>query len=110
MKSEDDWEYIEKTGYKNQLFIIGGGHCALSFSRLMGQMDFYIRVYDEREILKTMMENESAHEKFFVNDYSELANLIPPGNNHYVVIMTFGYRTDDIALRAILEKEFKYLG
>src|SRR5258706_8738046 len=110
IKSQEDWEYTEKTGYKNQLFIIGGGHCALSLSRLMSQMDFYIRVYDERKNLKTMIANESAHEKYFVREYSELNNLIPPGNNHYVVIMSFGYRTDDIALRAILDKEFKYLG
>jgi len=110
IRSEQDWQYTEKTGYKNQLFIIGGGHCALAFSNLMSEMDFYIRLYDERENLKTVMENKSAHEKHFINDYSELSNIIPAGNNHYVVIMTFGYRTDDAALRAVIDKEFKYLG
>jgi xanthine dehydrogenase accessory factor len=110
MQSEQDWEYVEKTGYKNVLFIIGGGHCALAFSKLMKAMDFYVRVYDERKDLKTMLENESAHEKHFINDYSELNSMIPEGNNHYVVIMTFGYRTDDIAVRAIINKDFKYLG
>ena len=68
-QSEDDWLYKEKTGYKNQLFIIGGGHCALAFSKLMRSMDFYIRVYDDRKDLKTMVENEAAHEKYFVDDY-----------------------------------------
>ena len=110
MNSAEDWLYQEKIGFKNQLFIIGGGHCALSFSKLMSEMDFYIRVYDERKNLKTMVENETAHEKHFIDDYAELDSLIPAGNNHYVVIMTFGYRTDDIALRAILKKDFKYLG
>ena len=110
MKSDQNWFYEEKIGYKNQLFIIGGGHCALAFSKLMGDMDFYIRVYDERENLKTMLENGAAHERHFINNYSELNNLIPSGSNHYVVIMTFGYRSDDIALRALLPKEFKYLG
>ena len=108
--SEDDWLYKEKTGYKNQLFVIGGGHCALAFSKLMSSMDFYIRVYDERKNLKTMLQNKSAHEKHIINNYTELNELIPSGNNHYVVIMTFGYRTDDIALRALLNKQFKYLG
>src|SRR6185369_10685802 len=60
MKSEEDWEFREKTGYKNQLTIIGGGHCALAFSQLMSGMDYYIRVYDERMDLKTMVENEWA--------------------------------------------------
>lgn len=108
--SESDWLYKEKTGYKNRLFIIGGGHCALAFSRLMRGMDFYIRVYDDRPGLKTMEANDTAHERHLVNDYTELNNLIPEGEQHYVVIMTFGYRSDDIALRAILSKSFKYLG
>jgi xanthine dehydrogenase accessory factor len=110
MRSEEDWEYIEKTGYKNHLFIIGGGHCALAFSKLMRSMDFYIRLYDERKELKTMVENDFVHEKHFINDYSELNALIPSGRNHYVVIMTLGYRTDDTALRSLLGKEFNYLG
>ncbi len=108
--TEDNWLYKEKTGSKNQLFIIGGGHCSLAFSKLMRSMDFYIRVYDERNELKTMVENDAAHELHFISDYSALKELIPPGNNHYVVIMTFGYRTDDIALRALLDKDFKYIG
>jgi xanthine dehydrogenase accessory factor len=110
IKSDQDWQYQEKTGYKNRLFVIGGGHCALAFSRLMRDMDFYIIVYDERANLKTMIENKYAHEKHYVNDYSELTRLVPPGNSHYVVIMTFGYRTDDVALRMLLNKDFKYLG
>lgn len=109
-QSEEDWLYCEKTGYKNHLYIIGGGHCALALSKLMRTMDFYIRVYDDRTELKTMLENNAAHEKHFVNDYSELKDLIPSGSDHYVIIMTMGYRTDDIATRALMEKKFRYLG
>ena len=109
-KSETDWVYREKTGYKNQLTIIGGGHCALAFSKLMSEMDFYIRVYDDREHLKTMDGNEFVHEKYVISNYEELKQKIQPGDDHYVVIMTFGYRTDDVALRALIDKEFKYLG
>lgn len=110
MRSEDDWIYKEKTGYKNQLYIIGGGHCALAFSKLMSSMDFYIRIYDERKKLKTMRQNKSAQEKHIIKNYTELNDLIPSGNSQFVVIMTLGYRTDDIALRALLNKQFKYLG
>ncbi len=110
ISSEDDWIYQEKIGYKNILTIIGGGHCSLAFSNLMRQMDFYIKVYDIRKNLKTMLENHTAHEKHVLADYKELASLISPGQNHYVVIMTFGYRTDDEALRVLLNKEFRYIG
>jgi xanthine dehydrogenase accessory factor len=110
MNSENDWIYQEKIGYKNILSIIGGGHCSLAFSNLMSQMDFYIKVYDKRKNLKTMLENKTAHEKHVLTDYTELTHMVSPGQNHYVVIMTFGYRTDDEALRALFSKEFCYLG
>jgi xanthine dehydrogenase accessory factor len=108
--SEKDWLYQEKIGYKNNLYIIGGGHCALAFTRIMGMMDFYIRLFDERKGLNTMDANEWAHEKIIVNDYAELKDLVQPDPNGFVVIMTFGYRTDDTALRSLLDKEFKYIG
>jgi xanthine dehydrogenase accessory factor len=109
-KADEDWEYVERTGYKNQLFIIGGGHCSLALSKLMSDMDFYIRVYEERQELKTVVENNFAHEKQQVADYSSLKELVPSGEENYVVIMTFGYRTDDIVLRALKEKKYRYLG
>ncbi|MGZ5191250.1 MAG: XdhC family protein, partial [Flavisolibacter sp.] len=109
-RSEDDWLYKEKLGYKNHLYIIGGGHCALAFSKLMSDMDFYIHLYDDRGSLNTMEENEFVHEKNLLNDYDDLSSLVNEGPNHYVVIMTFGYRSDDHALRALINKEFKYLG
>ncbi|GAB4039261.1 XdhC family protein [Spirosoma jeollabukense] len=110
MQAESEWFYREKIGYKNQLFIIGGGHCALALSELISRMDFYIRVFDDRPDLHTMVLNHAAHEKIVVNRYRELADLIPSGNHHYVVVMTFGYRTDDLAIRALLDKEFAYFG
>lgn len=110
MRSENDFLYVEKTGYKNLLFIIGGGHCSLALSKLMCQMDFYISVFDDRKNLNTIDENQFAHEIKIINNYDELSQIIPAGPDHFIVIMTFGYRTDDLALRAVIDKEFKYLG
>ncbi len=110
LKTDEDWSYAEKTGYKNHLYIIGGGHCALAFSKLMSPMDFYIHLFEDREQLNTVEKNNYVHEKTIVNDYSELKELIPDEENNYVVVMTFGYRTDDIAVRALINKDFKYFG
>lgn len=110
MKTENDWDYKEKIGYKNHLFIVGGGHCALAFSKIMSMMDFYIKIYDERKRLNTMEQNVYAHEIIEIENYTELNQIIPSGDGNYVVIMTFGYRTDDIALRAVMNKNFRYLG
>jgi xanthine dehydrogenase accessory factor len=108
MSTDADWLYEELLGYKNKLFIIGGGHCSLALSKIMRLMDFYIHVYDTRADLHTLIQNEDAHEKTVLGDYSEL--LIPDGSHHYVVVMTVGYRTDDIVLRSLLHQSFAYLG
>lgn len=107
---ENDWLYEEKTGYKNRLFIIGGGHCSLAFSKLMSGMDFYIHLFEHRDNLHTLEQNSFVHQKTIVDNYSHLKELISSGASHYVVVMTVGYRTDEVAIRALLGKHFKYFG
>lgn len=110
MQSAEDWCYREVLGYRDHLFLVGGGHCSLAFSKIMSMLEFYIHVYDNRPQLNTFLENEWAHEKIIVEDYSVLKDMIPEGVNHYVVVMTMGYRSDDIVIRALLHKQFRYLG
>jgi xanthine dehydrogenase accessory factor len=108
--SDQDWIYEERTGYRSRLFIIGGGHVALAFSRLMQSMDFYITLFDDRSGLDSFNRNEYVHEKRLIGDYEELNGLITGGEEVYVVVMTQGYRTDDRAIRALLQKNFRYFG
>ncbi len=109
-ESENSWTYEERLGIKKHLYIVGGGHCALAFSKIMQSLDFYITLFEDRDQLNTFHNNSYVHEKIVVKDYSELGTLLPEGEDIYVVIMTFGYRTDDIALRSIIHKNFHYLG
>ena len=110
MNSDTQWKYMEKTGYKSRLYIIGGGHCSLALSRLMTGMDFYIRIYDDRSQLKSMLINDAAHEKHVVSGYEEISSLIESGDDHYVVIMTMSSEKDEVALRALDGKKFRYVG
>jgi len=110
MKDETEFEYEETIGFIHHLYIVGGGHCALALSKLMKTMDFYISIYEDRNDLNTLIENNFVHEKIIVSDYSRLNRLVPGGKNNFVVVMTFGYRTDDTAVRALAGKNFKYLG
>ena len=73
-------------------------------------MDFYVHLYDDRENLNIFLENNFAHQKTVVNDYSELKTLIPSSENNYVVVMTVGYRTDDIVVRSLMDKDFRFFG
>jgi xanthine dehydrogenase accessory factor len=109
--NEQDFIYEEKTGFKNELVIIGAGHIALALVQAYGRKwIFYIRLYDHRDHLQTMEQNSFVHEKHLVTDYAELDHLVTGGSFHFAVIMTVGYRTDAIALKAIMHKHWKYLG
>ena len=107
---DDNWRYSERLGFGNQLFIVGGGHCSLALTAIMSTMDFFITVIDDRKELNTLVENEYAHKRCFVKSYEELRTIIPGDNNTYIVVMTIGYRTDYIALEALKDKQYKYLG
>jgi xanthine dehydrogenase accessory factor len=109
-QSETDWEYREQIGYKNNLHIVGGGHCALAFSKIMSMMDFNIYLYDTRPELYTMIRNEFVQDKQVIPNYEELEQRIPSGMDQFVVVMTFGYRTDEIVMKVLLPKEFRYFG
>ena len=102
--------YREKTGYKNKLFIIGGGHCALALSELMSKLDFYISLYDDREDLNTLAKNGFVQRKIIVDSYENIGEFIESGENVYVVVMTLGYKFDETVIRSLFDKDFKYFG
>jgi xanthine dehydrogenase accessory factor len=108
--TETEFEYKEKLGYKNELYIIGGGHCALALSELMSKMDFYIRLFDDRPELNTLDKNHFANEKHVIETYESIADHIPSAPNAYFVVMTIGYKFDEIVIRRLIHNEFKYFG
>jgi len=105
-----DFLYQEQLGYKNRLFIVGGGHCALALSELVSKMDFHIALFDDRPNLNTLEKNKFVHEKYIIESYEKIDELIASGANHFVVVMTLGYKTDKIIIRKLLDKNFKYFG
>jgi xanthine dehydrogenase accessory factor len=107
---ENEFFYEEKLGYKNKLFIIGGGHCALALSEIMSKMDFYIALFDDRADLNTLAKNEFVHEKKIIASYEKIGEFIESGNNVYVVVMTLGYKFDETVIRRLFDKTFKYFG
>ena len=107
--NEHDWFYQEELNESCLLHIVGGGHISLALSKLANDLGFRVIVYDDRKNLPTLQENRFAHEIKFI-EYTNLAQLIPPGRKTYVVIMTVGYRTDMIALREIIHESYGYIG
>jgi xanthine dehydrogenase accessory factor len=102
--------YEEKLGCKNKLYIIGGGHCALALSEIMSKMDFHITLLDDRPNLNTIEKNEFVHAKQIVESYQKIDDFVPAGANHFVVVMTLGYKSDQVVIKQLLDKNFKYFG
>lgn len=108
--SETDFIYAEQIGPKNKLFIIGGGHCALALSEVMSRLGFHISIFDDRPELNTLEKNRFANEITVLDSYETIASHVPAGDENYVVVMTIGYKFDEIVIRRLLDKDFKYFG
>ena len=108
--SDTDFVYTEHLGPQNHLFIIGGGHCALALSEMMSRLDFRIAIFDDRPRLNTIEKNRFAHDITMIDGYNEIGDRIPNGDNIYVVVMTLGYKSDEIVIRSLLAKDFRYFG
>ncbi len=108
--SETDFNFREKLGPKNQLYIVGGGHCSFALSELMSKMDFHISIFDDRHELNTLDKNRFADQIDIVKSYEDIADHIPSSLNTYVVVMTLGYAFDKIVIERLVDKDFKYFG
>ncbi|RSK48576.1 XdhC/CoxI family protein [Hymenobacter rigui] len=104
-----EWSYSEQIGFRDRATIVGAGHVALALSRVLASLDFDLTVLDDRPGLNTHLLNPFAHYKRTVQ-YEQLLQEIPAGPHQYVILMTFGYRSDLVALRALLHHPVRYLG
>lgn len=103
------WQYTDAPAPAHRVYIIGGGHVSRALCGVLSRLDFEIHVFDNREQLNTLMHNPFAHSRTVV-EYERLADHIPSGPHSFVVIMSFGYRSDEAALRALLHLDFGYIG
>ncbi|MFN8274946.1 MAG: XdhC family protein [Flavobacteriaceae bacterium] len=103
------WRYQETLKKQAQVYIIGGGHVGLALSEVLSRLDFEIHILDHRENLNTMQANAFAHHKTTIA-FEEIEQYIPEGDAVYVVIMSFGYRTDGVIIRRLLGRSYIYLG
>lgn len=105
----DQWTYEEVSAPSLVAHVVGAGHVGLEMCKILAGLDYLVINYDDRPGLNTLEANAFAHKKV-VTEYPLLGELIPSGPEHFVILMTFGYRTDEVALRALIDREFGYLG
>ena len=107
--TNNDWSFKELIGFKNTLYIVGGGHVGLAVSELFAKLGFYVVVFDNRNHLNTFEDNDFAHHKQLVN-YSEIENYITEGNDRYITIMTNKYTDDKLVLTQLIRNNYKFIG
>jgi len=107
--TETEWELVEQLHFTNTAYIFGGGHVGLAMSRAMSNIGFRVVVFDDRDGLNTLEQNNYADEIKIIN-YEESDNYVPEGDSSYVIIMSFGYKPDEVIIRRLLGKKFKYIG
>ncbi len=106
---KSEWECLCPKQSEATAYIFGGGHVSLALSELLSRLDFRIHVFDDRHGLNTMEVNRFA-ETMRVIKYEESSKYVSEGNGMYVVIMSFGYRTDKIILKSLYGMKFSYIG
>jgi len=109
-KGETEFRYVERVPRVRNLYIIGGGHCALALSELMSKLDFRIAIFDDRPELNTIEKNDFADEIKIIDEYERIGEHIADNNDSYVVVMTLGYASDKVVIKWLCEREFKYFG
>ena len=107
-QADEVW-FRERPASQPRIAIVGGGHVGLALSRLMRQLGFHVLQFDHRDELSTMEENEWAHEKHVV-DFAHIEEHIPGDPGIFIALVSHGYRTDEIALRRLIRRRWRYLG
>jgi xanthine dehydrogenase accessory factor len=108
-KSNEDWNYRESIGLPLISYIAGGGHVGLAVSRIMKSLGFYVVVFDHRDDVYTIKQNQFADEIIICN-YDEIGNKIIEGERSYIIIVTPMHAGDKATLKSVLNKNVKYIG
>ena len=101
--------YIEPIEAAPHLYLIGAGHVAFHLAQAAEPVGFKVHVLDDREKFSNAERFPDAEEVIVDSIPSWLENTTFPANS-YVVILTRGHRHDLDALRALSQRNLRYLG
>ena len=100
---------VEPLGPVWPLVIVGGGHCGMALSALASRSGFSVTVLDDRPEWASKAKHPDAR-VVTIPAYDRLAEQIEFGADLFLVIMTHNHQYDELALRHLLGKEYRYLG
>ncbi len=108
-REQGKWRITLPVQPQEKVYIVGAGHVGVALAHTLAGLDFQVFLLDDRADLNTFVAENNAHHKRVVN-YDTIEQFIPEGDQHYVVIMSFGYRTDGLIIRRLLGRNYRYVG
>lgn len=100
---------VEPLFCAHELYIIGGGHCGRALSEFAAKCDFNVTVIDDRKDCATNELHPYAN-KVICAPYDNIDPHIDFSSSPFIVIMTHGHTHDELVMRKVLGKPYKYLG
>lgn len=101
--------YYEFIGFKNYVYLFGGGHVGKALARVLKPLQFHITLIDERKpIVDTF---EDAHEKYHMQ-FTSYIKKHSIKDNSLVVVVTPSHVSDYHVINQIIEDKLrpKYIG
>ncbi len=102
-------EYRVHVEVPPKLLIVGAGHVGHALARLAADLEFDIKVFDDRADYATS-DRFGSHVELIVDDIAAALQRFPIDSSCYVVIVTRGHQHDQQALQAVVRGNAGYIG
>jgi len=101
--------YYEFIGYKNRIYLFGGGHVGQALAYILKTLQFYLILIDERKPIVDAFEH--AHEKYHMG-FAEYIKEKSIQEDSLVVVVTPSHTSDYHVINQIIEQHLKpkYVG
>lgn len=106
---EQTWTLELNVGVLDSVYVVGSGHVGLALTRVLSTLDVRVVAFDDREGVDTFVGNTFADQKMCCA-FGDIGNWIAGNEREYVAVVTAGYKSDEAALRALVNKNVRYIG
>ena len=101
--------FIEPVSGEPMVFIFGAGHLSYHICRLAKSVNFRVSVCDDRAEFANQGRFPDA-DSIIVESFETVFDRIEVNRNSYIVIVTRGHKSDQIALEKAVKTNAKYVG
>jgi xanthine dehydrogenase accessory factor len=109
MLSEDGSRFYDPVLPPERLLVLGGGHVGRAVAGFATGLDFQVTIADDRPGFADPGRFPGSVE-VLQGSYADLIGRFPFGPSTYVLVVTPGHLSDLDCARAVLKKEYRYLG